>query len=149
MNSTPVVRSRVIHVIRDKKACLPRPVLWIGKSTHILELLRRILQTVGVALEDARRGDARIQPAFPVPDRLAQLPHPLLVTHVRAEVLETALASEAIEPLGVVPDLGPFLAGLLREVHAVDRACAGLDERQRHREPEAAVPGLDQGDTVG
>ena len=69
----------------------------IGKTTYILELLRRILQAVGVALQDARRGNARVQPALPVPDRLPGLPHPFLVAHVCAEVLKTSLSREAVE----------------------------------------------------
>lgn len=156
--STPLMRSRAIHVceIRRDEVQSPReartvlgPAMQIGKTTHILELLRWILQAVGVAFQDARRGNARVQPALPVPDRLPELPHPFLVAHVCAEVLKAALSREAVEPLGIVADPGPLLARLLRKVNAVDRACAGLDERQSHLEPEAAVPARDQGDAVG
>ena len=44
----------------------------------LLERLRRVCQARLGRGQDARPGDARVHPSFPVPDRLPDLPHPLL-----------------------------------------------------------------------
>ena len=112
-----------------------------SELTHVLELLRRILQTIRVGLQDAHRGDARVEPTL---YGLADLPHhPLLVADVRAQV---ALAREPLEPHGVIPDDGLLLPRLLREV---DGTCTGLNEGERHPESEPTVAAGDERNAIG
>ena len=71
-----------------------------------------------------------------------------MVRDVRADIFQPRVSTRPFEGRRILAHLRELVSRLCREVHAVDRAGAGFDERERHLESETAVPARHERDAV-